>query len=102
MLINTSRGALMDTAAAINGLKSGRIGYLGLDVYEQEEKLFFHNLSEQIIEDDVIMRLMRFPNVLITSHQGFFTDEALTQIAKTTLQNVQDFEAGKPLENKVV
>lgn len=102
MLINTSRGALIDTRDAIHALKSGHLGYLGIDVYEQEEKLFFHNLSEQIIEDDVIMRLMSFPNVLITSHQGFFTDEALNQIAKITLQNVHDFEAGKPLENKVV
>lgn len=102
MLINTSRGALIDTRDAIHALKTGHLGYLGIDVYEQEEKLFFHNLSEQIIEDDVIMRLMSFPNVLITSHQGFFTDEALTEIAKTTLQNVQDFEAGKPLANKVI
>jgi D-lactate dehydrogenase len=102
MLINTSRGALIDTRDTIHALKTGHLGYLGIDVYEQEEKLFFHNLSEQIIEDDVIMRLMSFPNVLITSHQGFFTDEALTQIARTTLQNVQDFEAGKPLLNKVV
>jgi D-lactate dehydrogenase len=102
MLINTSRGALIDTRDAIYALKSGHLGYLGIDVYEQEEKLFFHNLSEQIIEDDNIMRLMSFPNVLITSHQGFFTDEALTEIAKTTLQNVQDFETGKPLANKVI
>lgn len=102
MLINTSRGALIDTRDTIHALKTGHLGYLGIDVYEQEEKLFFHNLSEQIIEDDVIMRLMSFPNVLITSHQGFFTDEALTEIAKTTLQNVQDFEAGKPLVNKVI
>lgn len=102
MLINTSRGALIDTRDAVHALKSGHLGYLGIDVYEQEEKLFFHNLSEQIIEDDVIMRLMSFPNVLITSHQGFFTDEALTEIAKTTLQNVQDFEGGKPLANKVI
>jgi D-lactate dehydrogenase len=102
MLINTSRGALIDTRDAVHALKTGHLGYLGIDVYEQEEKLFFHNLSEQIIEDDVIMRLMSFPNVLITSHQGFFTDEALTEIAKTTLQNVQDFEAGKPLANKVI
>ena len=102
MLINTSRGGLIDTTAAIEALKTGRLRYLGIDVYEQEEKLFFHNLSEEIIEDDTIMRLMSFPNVLITSHQGFFTDEALTQIANTTLQNINDFEAGKPLVNKVV
>lgn len=102
MLINTSRGALIDTGAAIQALKTGHLRYLGIDVYEQEEKLFFQNLSEEIIEDDVIMRLMSFPNVLITSHQGFFTDEALTQIAQTTLQNICDFEEGKPLVNKVV
>lgn len=101
MLINTSRGALIDTVAAIDALKTGKLGYLGIDVYEQEEKLFFHDLSENIIEDDVIMRLLSFPNVLITSHQGFLTDEALTQIALVTLKNVDDFEQGKKLENKV-
>lgn len=102
MLINTSRGALIDTRAAIKALKTGRIKYLGIDVYEQEEKLFFYNLSEEIIVDDDIMRLMSFPNVLITAHQGFFTDEALTQIAQITLQNITDFETGNPLVNKVV
>ena len=102
MLINTSRGALIDTGAAINGLKSGRIGYLGLDVYEQEEKLFFNDLSENIIQDDDIMRLLSFPNVLITSHQGFFTEEALTQIARITMANIDDFVAGKAIENIVV
>ncbi len=101
MLINTSRGALIDTKAAITALKKGKLGYLGIDVYEQEEKLFFHDLSENIIEDDVIMRLLSFPNVLITSHQGFLTDEALTQIALVTLQNISDFEQGKKLENEV-
>jgi len=102
MLLNTSRGALIDTSAAIDGLKSGRIGYLGLDVYEQEEKLFFKDLSENIIQDDEILRLLSFPNVLITSHQGFFTEEALTQIAQITLENIDDFEAGKVLKNQVV
>ena len=102
MLINTSRGALVDTSSTIDGLKTGRIGYLGLDVYEQEEKLFFNDLSENIIQDDDIMRLLSFPNVLITSHQGFFTQEALSEIAKTTLGNVDAFEAGKTLENIVV
>ena len=101
MLINTSRGALIDTKAAITVLKSGKLGYLGIDVYEQEEKLFFHDLSENIIEDDVMMRLMSFPNVLITSHQGFLTEEALTQIALITLQNTSDFEEGKKLVNAV-
>ena len=102
MLINTSRGGLVNTPAAIEGLKTGRIGYLGLDVYEQEEKLFFNDLSENVIEDDDIMRLLSFPNVLITSHQGFFTQEALAEIAKTTLANIDAFEAGDLLINKVV
>jgi D-lactate dehydrogenase len=102
MLINTSRGALVDTKAVIEGLKNGRIGYLGLDVYEQEEKLFFKDLSENIIQDDTIMRLLSFPNVLITAHQGFFTDEALTQIAQITLGNIDAFASGHPLTNQVI
>ena len=101
MLINTSRGGLIDTKAAIVALKKGKLGYLGIDVYEQEEKLFFHDLSENIIEDDVIMRLLSFSNVLITAHQGFLTDEALTQIALVTLQNMSDFEQGKKAQNAV-
>ena len=102
MLINTSRGALIHTGAVIKALKTGRIWYLGLDVYEQEETLFFNDLSENIIQDDDIMRLLSFPNVLITSHQGFFTQEALIQIAQITMQNINDFEAGRPLVNAVV
>jgi D-lactate dehydrogenase len=101
MLINTSRGALIDTKAVITALKNGKLGYLGLDVYEQEEKLFFHDLNENVIADDVLVRLLGFPNVLITSHQGFLTDEALTQIAIVTLQNLTDFENHKLLENKI-
>jgi D-lactate dehydrogenase len=101
MLINTSRGALIDAKAAIAALKKGKLGYLGIDVYEQEGELFYHDLSENIIEDEVIMRLLSFPNVLITSHQGFLTAEALTQIAMITLQNVSDFEQGKELLNSV-
>jgi D-lactate dehydrogenase len=101
MLINTSRGGLIDTKATINALKTGKLGYLGIDVYEQEEKLFFHDLSENIIEDEVIMRLMSFPNVLVTAHQGFLTNEALTQIALVTLKNLDDFQKGKTLENAV-
>lgn len=101
MLINTSRGALIDTKAAIEALKTGKLGYLGIDVYEQEEKLFFHNLQDEIIHDDTIMRLMSFPNVLVTAHQGFFTDEALTQIAQTTIRSINDFEQGKSLPNKI-
>lgn len=102
MLINTSRGGLINTSDAINGLKTGKIGYLGLDVYEQEETLFFNDLSENIIQDDVIMRLLSFPNVLITSHQGFLTEEALNQIAQITLTNIDEFTAGLTLKNKVV
>lgn len=101
MLINTSRGALIDTRAAIRALKRGQLAYLGIDVYEQEEKLFFNDLSGKLIEDDIITRLIGFPNVLITAHQGFFTGEALTQIATTTLQNISDFEDGLELLNKL-
>jgi D-lactate dehydrogenase len=92
MLINTSRGAVIDTKAVIAGLKSGKIGYLGLDVYEEEGDLFFENLSDQLIEDDVFTRLLTFPNVLITGHQGFFTSEARTAIAETTIANITSFE----------
>jgi D-lactate dehydrogenase len=91
MVINTSRGALVDTVAVIDGLKSGRIGYLGLDVYEEEESLFFEDLSERVITDDTFSRLLTFPNVLITGHQAFFTREAVTSIAETTLANVTAF-----------
>ncbi|MBI3882943.1 MAG: 2-hydroxyacid dehydrogenase [Sphingobacteriales bacterium] len=102
MLINTSRGGLMDASAAIDALKTAHIGYLGLDVYEQEETLFFNDLSENIIQDELIVRLLSFPNVLITAHQGFFTEEAMTQIAQITLGNVSDFEHKKVLNNKVI
>jgi D-lactate dehydrogenase len=101
MLINTSRGALIKTEDVIEALKKGKIGYLGIDVYEQEENLFFKDLSESIIQDDLIQRLISFPNVLITPHQGFFTEEALTQIAITTIKNISDFENGKDLINEV-
>lgn len=94
MLINTSRGALVDTRAVISGLKSGRIGSLGLDVYEEEADLFFEDLSNTVIQDDVFARLLTFPNVLITGHQGFFTKEALERIAETTLSNATAFETG--------
>jgi len=94
MLINTGRGALIDSSAAIAALKSGQLGYLGIDVYEQEEQLFFHDRSEQIVQDDVFMRLLTFPNVLVTAHQGFFTREALANIADTTLGNLTAFERG--------
>ncbi|WP_270087345.1 2-hydroxyacid dehydrogenase [Sphingobacterium sp. SYP-B4668] len=94
-LINTSRGALINTNAVIEGLKTKKIGALGIDVYEQEEKIFFKDLSGTIIEDDVLQRLMSFPNVLITAHQAFFTEEALTQIAETTLLNVRELGNGQ-------
>lgn len=100
MVINTSRGGLVDSKTVIDALKSRKIGYLGIDVYEQEEKLFFRDLSASIIEDDVIQRLMSFPNVLITSHQAFFTAEALEQIADVTLHNINDLLAGKNLDNQ--
>jgi len=92
MLINTSRGGLIDTPAVIKALKSCHIAYLGIDVYEQEEKLFFRDLSQDIIEDDTIQRLMSFPNVLVTAHQAFFTKEALTQIALITLRNIHELK----------
>jgi D-lactate dehydrogenase len=98
MLINTSRGAVVDTKALIQGLKTGAIGSLGLDVYEEEEELFFQDLSSSIIPDDVFARLLTFPNVLITGHQAFFTEEALTAIAETKIANVSAFERdGVPL-----
>jgi D-lactate dehydrogenase len=95
MIINTSRGALVDTQALIDGLKAGRIGSLGLDVYEEEEDLFFQDLSSHVIQDDVFARLLTFPNVLVTAHQAFFTREALQAIARTTLDNVTAFEEGR-------
>ncbi len=101
MLVNTSRGALIDTEAVIDGLKSGQIGYLAIDVYEQEADLFFEDLSNEIIQDDVFQRLLTFPNVLVTGHQAFFTREALTAIAETTLANITAFERGEPLANAV-
>lgn len=101
MLINTGRGAVIDTAAVINGLKSGKIGYLGLDVYEQEGDLFFQDLSNQVIQDDIFERLLTFPNVLITGHQGFFTQEALSCIAQTTIQNISQFEQNGQCLNEV-
>ncbi|WP_375258155.1 2-hydroxyacid dehydrogenase [Citreimonas sp.] len=91
MVVNTSRGAVIDTAALIAGLKSGTIGSVGLDVYEEEADLFFEDLSQSFIRDDVFARLLTFPNVLVTGHQGFFTHEALTAIARTTLDNIAAF-----------
>jgi D-lactate dehydrogenase len=101
MIINTGRGALVDTQAVIDGLKSGHIGFLGLDVYEEEEQLFFEDRSGQIIQDDVFMRLLTFPNVIVTAHQAFFTEEALRNIAETTLSNITAFETGTGLLHRV-
>lgn len=102
MLINTSRGGLIDTAAIVEALKQGKIGYLGLDVYEEEGDLFFEDLSDTIIKDDTFTRLLTFPNVLITAHQAFFTREALTNIVETTLMNIAGFAAGDIPEKNLV
>lgn len=101
LLVNTSRGALVNTKDVIAGLKSKKIAFLGIDVYEQEENLFFNDLSESIIKDDLLMRLNSFPNVLITSHQAFFTVEAMTEITTTTLNNIKEFMNDKELTNEV-
>jgi D-lactate dehydrogenase len=101
MIINTSRGALIDTAAVIEALKSGKVGNLGLDVYEEEGDLFFQDLSDQVIQDDVFSRLLTLPNVIVTGHQAFFTEEALHAIATTTLQNVSAFAAGQVSGNEI-
>jgi D-lactate dehydrogenase len=102
MLINTSRGALVDTLAVIEALKSGKLGYLGLDVYEEEGDIFFEDLSSEIIRDDVFTRLLTFPNVLITGHQAFFTRNALEKIAATTIANISQFEATGRCDNQLV
>ena len=101
MLINTGRGQLIDTHALINGLKNKKIGAAGLDVYEEEAEYFYEDISDKIIDDDILARLLSFNNVIVTSHQGFFTAEALHNIAETTLQNIQNFSEGKLLENEV-
>ncbi len=105
MLINTSRGALVDTHAAIGALKSGKLGSLALDVYEEEGDIFFQDLSEQVLQDDTLARLLTFPNVLVTSHQAFFTHEAVEAIATTTTETVAGFlregPRGVPSENLV-
>ena len=101
MIVNTSRGALVDTQALIDGLKDGTIGYLGLDVYEEEEALFFADHSSDVIQDDVFARLLTFPNVVVTAHQAFFTREALRAIARTTLDNIAAFERGASSGNEL-
>jgi len=101
MIINTGRGGIIDSKALIQGLKSNKIGYAGLDVYEEESDYFFEDFSNVVLEDDVLARLLTFNNVIITSHQAFFTKEALSKIAETTLSNIEDFFAGKILQNEI-
>lgn len=101
VLINTSRGGLIDTGALIEALKNGKVGGVALDVYEQEGDLFFRDLSDEIVQDDVFQRLLTFPNVLVTGHQAFLTEEALAAIAETTIANISAAEAGLPLANRV-
>ena len=101
MLINTSRGGLVDTLAVIEAIKSGRVGYFGIDVYEREDDLFFEDLSDTVIQDDTFQLLQSFSNVVITAHQAFFTKEALRNIAETTLSNISDVEAGRQCSNAV-
>ncbi len=100
-IVNTSRGALIDTRALIHALKTRRVGAAGLDVYEEEGPIFFRDLSQQVLQDDVMARLLTFPNVLITAHQGFLTREALANIADTTLGSISAFERGEPLVHQV-
>jgi len=101
LLINTSRGGLVDTEAVIEALKSGQLGGIAIDVYEQEASLFFKDLSSTVISDDVIQRLVSFPNVIVTGHQAFFTREALETILETTLRSISDCAAGRPLANEI-
>jgi D-lactate dehydrogenase len=101
LLINTSRGALIDTRALIDGLKTGQVGAAGLDVYEEEEGVFFQDLSDRVLQDDTLARLLTFPNVVITAHQAFLTREALANIAETTLASVTAWERGDALVNQV-
>lgn len=101
MIVNTSRGGLIDTGTVIEALKSGKVGHLALDVYEQESEVFFRDLSDEILADDMLSRLLTFPNVLITGHQGFFTEEAMTQIAEVTLANVDTVARGEPCDNEL-
>ena len=101
LLVNTSRGGLVDTEAAIEALKSGQLGGLALDVYEQEADLFFRDLSSTIIADDVFQRLLSFPNVIVTGHQAFFTQEAITTICETTINSVTQFANGQPLTDEI-
>ena len=101
MLINTCRGKVVDTRAVLQGLKKGKIGYLGLDVYEEEDNIFYRDLSDKVIADEMIAQLIMMPNVVVTAHQAYFTEEALDSIARTTLDNISSFEAGQRTGNEV-
>ena len=101
MIVNTSRGALIDAAEMVEALKRGQVGFLGIDVYEQEADIFYEDLSGEILQDDVLQRLLTFPNVLVTSHQAYFTDTALQNIAETTVANLDDFVGGRASGNEV-
>jgi len=101
LLVNTSRGGLLDTDAAIQSLKSGHLGGLALDVYEQEGGVFFRDLSSTVVTDDVLQRLISFPNVIVTGHQAFFTREAIGTISATTLRSVSEFARKAPLSNEI-
>jgi len=101
LFINTSRGGLIDTEAVIEALRSGQLGGLAIDVYEQEADLFFRDLSGTIVDDSVLQQLITFPNVIVTGHQAFLTREAVTTICETTLRSVTEFESGKSLTNEV-
>ena len=101
IIVNTGRAALIDTPALVAGLESGQLGGAGLDVYEEEDGICFRDLSAKILQDDALARLLAFPNVIVTAHQGFLTREALTTIADTTLDNAKAFEEGRPLRHEV-
>jgi len=102
MLINTSRGGLLDTKAVLKAIKKRKIAYLGIDVYEEESDLFFDDHSSDIIQDDVLQRLITFPNVIVTGHQGYFTREALQHICSTTVDNIMQFKSHQQLSNQVI
>jgi D-lactate dehydrogenase len=101
VLLNTSRGALIDSEALLEYLKEGKIAGAGLDVYEEETDFFYEDHSDQVIKDDILARLVNLPNVLVSSHQAFLTREALENIAETTISNIKEFEEGRPLTNEV-
>ena len=101
LVVNTSRGALIDTTAMVEAFKTGHLRGLAIDVYEEEERLFFEDHSAEIVQDDVFARLLTLPNVVVTGHQAFFTSQALREIAATTLKNITLFQEGAPLANRI-